>query len=150
MLKVGDRAPNIEAKTYGGQKIRLSDFLGKKIVVLYFYPKDNTPGCTKEACSMKDKMEDFKKLGIEVLGVSVDSVRSHENFRDRFNLNFPLLSDTDRKIVRAYGVGSESGTAKRVTFLIDRSGVIRYIWHKVDTSHHADEVLEKVKELGLV
>jgi peroxiredoxin Q/BCP len=150
MLKVGDRAPDIEAKTYGGQKIRLGDFLGKKIVVLYFYPKDNTPGCTKEACSMRDKMDDFKKLGIEVLGVSVDSVRSHENFRDRFNLNFPLLSDTDRKIVRAYGVESESGTAKRVTFLIDRSGVIRYIWHKVDTSHHADEVLEKVRELGLV
>ncbi|GIW46568.1 MAG: peroxiredoxin [Deltaproteobacteria bacterium] len=150
MLKVGDRAPDIEAETYGGQKIRLGDFLGKKIVVLYFYPRDNTPGCTKEACSMRDKMEDFKKLGIEVLGVSVDSVRSHENFRDRFNLNFPLLSDTDRKIVRAYGVESESGTAKRVTFLIDRSGVIRYIWHKVDTSHHADEVLEKVRELGLV
>jgi len=149
MPKVGDKAPDFDAETYGGKRIRLNDFLGKKIVALYFYPKDNTPGCTKEACSMRDGMKGFEELGIQVLGVSTDSVKSHEGFRDKFNLNFPLLSDKGRSIVKAYGVESDHGSARRVTFLIDRSGIIRHIWEKVDTARHSDEVIEKVRELGL-
>lgn len=147
--KVGDKAPNIEAETYGGEIVRLNDFLNKKIVVLYFYPRDNTPGCTKEACSMRDGMEELKKFGIQVLGVSTDSVKSHEGFQNRYNLNFPLLSDKEKKIIKAYGVESEFGSARRVTFLIDRSGLIRHVWLKVNTSEHTREVVDKAKELGL-
>ncbi|HSE84527.1 MAG TPA: peroxiredoxin [Thermodesulfobacteriota bacterium] len=149
MPNVGDKAPDIEAETYGGKKLRLSDFRGKKTVALYFYPKDDTPGCTKEACSMRDGIEELQELGIQVLGVSTDSVKSHESFRDKYGLNFPLLSDKDKSIIKAYGVESERGSAKRVTFLIDKSGIIRHIWQKVDTASHADEVKEKVRELGL-
>jgi thioredoxin-dependent peroxiredoxin len=150
MPKVGDKAPDFDSETYGGEKIRLNDFLGKKTVVLYFYPKDNTPGCTKEACSMRDGMKELEKLGIQVLGVSTDSVKSHEGFRDKFSLNFPLLSDKSKSIIKAYGVESGYGSARRVTFLIDKSGIIRHIWEKVDTARHSDEVSEKVKELGLL
>lgn len=147
--KTGEKAPNIEAETYGGERIRLNDFLNKKIVVLYFYPRDNTPGCTKEACSMRDGMDELKRLGVQVIGVSTDSVNSHEGFQKKYNLNFPLLSDKEKKIIKAYGVESEFGSARRVTFLIDKSGLIRHVWLKVNTSEHAREVLEKVRELGL-
>ncbi|MGH7901809.1 MAG: peroxiredoxin [Thermodesulfobacteriota bacterium] len=147
--KAGEKAPNIEAETYGGERIRLNDFLNKKIVVLYFYPRDNTPGCTKEACSMRDGMDELKRLGAQVIGVSTDSVKSHEGFQNKHNLNFPLLSDKDKKIIKDYGVESEYGSARRITFLIDKSGLIRHVWLKVNTSEHAGEVLEKVRELGL-
>ncbi len=149
ILKVGDRAPDIEAETYGGEKIRLSGYEGDKHIALYFYPRDNTGTCTKEACSMRDGMQGLEKLDVQVLGVSTDSVRSHEGFRNKHNLNFPLLSDKSREIIKAYGVESAYGSAKRTTFLIDKSGVIRYIWLKVKASQHAEEVAEKVKELGL-
>jgi peroxiredoxin Q/BCP len=149
MPKVGDKSPDFEAETYGEKKIKLSDFMNKKTVVLYFYPKDNTPGCTKEACSMRDGMKELEKLGLQVLGVSTDSVKSHENFRDEYGLNFPLVSDRSKNIVKAYGVESDHGSARRVTFLIDKSGTIRHIWEKVDTARHSEEVIEKVKELGL-
>jgi len=149
MPKIGEKAPDIEAETYGGKKIKLSDYKNKKAVVLYFYPRDNTPGCTKEACSMRDGMEMLEKLGIQVLGVSTDSVKSHEGFRDKYNLNFPLLSDKSKSIIKTYGVESEHGSARRVTFLIDKSGVIRHVWEKVNTSQHAEEVAEKIKELEL-
>ncbi len=149
ILKIGDKAPDIEAETYGGETVKLSDFKGDKIVALYFYPRDNTGTCTKEACSMRDGMTDLKKLGAQVLGVSTDSVKSHEGFKNKHDLNFPLLSDKSKKIIRAYGVESESGSARRVTFLIDKSGVIRHIWTKVKAAEHADEVAKKVKELGL-
>lgn len=149
MPKVGDKAPDIEAETYGGERIKLSDYEGKNIVALYFYPKDNTPGCTKEACSMRDGMEDLKEMGVQVLGVSTDGVKAHENFRNKYDLNFPLLSDKSKEIIQAYGVKSAFGSAKRVTFLIDKSGVIQHVWTKVKTSSHSDEVKEKVQELGL-
>jgi len=149
MPRVGDEAPDIEAETYGGKKIKVSDFANKKTVVLYFYPRDNTPGCTKEACSMRDGMKELERLGVQVLGISTDSSKSHEGFRDKYNLNFPLLSDKSKDIIKAYGVESEHGSARRVTFLIDKSGIIRHIWEKVNTSEHAEEVAEKVKELGL-
>lgn len=149
MPKVGDKAPDFEAETYGGEKIKLSDYEGKSLVALYFYPKDNTPGCTKEACSMRDGMEDLKGLGVQVLGVSTDGVKAHENFRNKYNLNFPLLSDKSKEIIKAYGVKSAFGSASRKTFLIDKSGVIQHVWNKVKTASHSDEVKEKVQELGL-
>jgi peroxiredoxin Q/BCP len=148
-LKVGDEAPSIEAETYGGEKIRLSGYRGNKIVALYFYPKDYTGGCTKEACSLRDSMKDLEKLGVQVLGVSTDSVKSHEGFKEKHGLNFPLLSDKSKDIIKSYGVVSDSGSAKRETFLIDKAGVIRYIWTKVNVAEHSGEIAEKVKELGL-
>lgn len=149
-LKVGQKAPTVEAETYGGEQINLNDFRGKKVVALYFYPKDNTPTCTKEACSIRDAMKDLEKYGIQVLGVSTDGVKSHENFKNKHKLNFPLLSDKGKSIVKAYGVESLFGSAKRETFLIDKFGNIRYIWKKVKAESHADEIIEKTKELGLV
>lgn len=149
MPSVGDKAPGFEAETYGGERIKLSDYEGKSIVALYFYPKDNTPGCTKEACSMRDGMGELEKLGVQVLGVSTDGVVAHENFRNKFDLNFPLLSDKSKDIITAYGVESDYGSARRITFLIDKSGVIQYVWNKVKTASHSDEVVEKVIELGL-
>lgn len=148
-LSVGDKAPEFKAQTYEGKDISLGDYKGKSIVALYFYPKDNTPGCTKEACSMRDGMEDLGALGIQVLGVSTDSVKSHENFRDKFSLNFPLVSDKSKEIVQAYDVESAFGTASRKTFLIGKDGEIKHIWNKVKTSDHANEIIAKVKELGL-
>lgn len=148
-LKVGDKAPGIEAETYGGEKIKLNDYRENKLVALYFYPKDYTGGCTKEACSIRDGMKELEKLGVQVLGVSTDSVKSHEGFKEKHSLNFPLLSDKSKDIIKSYGVVSDSGSAKRETFLIDKTGVIRYIWTKVKTTEHSEEIAEKVKELGL-
>ncbi len=148
-LEVGSQAPDFEAETYGAEKLRLSDFYSKGTVALYFYPRDNTPGCTKEACSLRDAEEELLSLGVQVLGVSTDGVKSHENFRNKFSLNFPLLSDKGREIVGLYGVRSKFDSARRVTFLIEKGGRIAYIWKKVKTSAHAEEITEKVKELGL-
>lgn len=148
-LKVGDKAPEIEAQTYGGETIKLSGFKGDKTVALYFYPKDNTGTCTKEACSMRDGMDELEGLSIQVLGVSTDSIKSHENFKNKHDLNFPLLSDKSKEIIQTYGVESDFGSAKRMTFLVDKKGVIQHIWPKVKAAQHAEEVAEKVKELGL-
>lgn len=147
-LKIGDEAPEIEAQTYGGETVKLSDY-SYKTVVLYFYPKDNTSTCTKEACSIRDGIGELESLGIQVIGISTDSVKSHENFKNKYDLNFPLLSDKSKAIIRTYGVESEHGSARRVTFLIDKSGAIKHIWLKVKAAQHAEEVAEKVKELGL-
>ena len=149
MPKVGEQAPGFEAETYGGDTLKLNDYEAKSTVALYFYPRDNTPGCTKEACSLRDGMDELQELGVQVLGVSTDGVKAHENFRNKFELNFPLLSDKSKDIITAYGVESEYGSARRITFLIDKSGVIQHIWMKVKTASHSEEVLEKVKELGL-
>src|SRR4030065_1721565 len=130
MPKSGDKAPDFEAETYEGKKVKLSDFKNKKTVALYFYPKDNTPGWTQEACSMRDGMKELENLGIQVLGVSTDSVKSHEGFRDKYNLNFPLLSDKSKNIVTAYGVESDYGSAKMGYFFIDKKGTIIHIWEK--------------------
>jgi peroxiredoxin Q/BCP len=149
-LNVGDAAPDFEAETDKEERVRLSEFQGKTSVVLYFYPKDNTPGCTKEACSFRDNMGRLVPLGITVFGVSTDSVRSHQRFRDKFELNFPLISDKSKKISRAYGVLPRGkNTAQRSTFLIDKEGTIRHIWPKVKVAGHVDEILEKIQELGL-
>jgi len=146
-LKEGDRAPEFSAPTSGGGKVSLSDFKGKS-VILYFYPRDNTPGCTKEACGFRDHFAQFRNKGAVVLGVSVDSVKSHDRFVEKFALPFTLLADTDKQIVGAYGVWGEKsfmgrtyrGT-HRVTFLIGPDGTIQKIWPRVKPEEHAAEVL---------
>ena len=146
-LKEGDQAPAFSAMANGGGKISLSDFEGKN-VILYFYPKDDTPGCTKEACAFRDGFAEFKKRGAIVLGVSTDSAKSHDKFVEKFKLPFTLLADEDKKIVEAYGVWGEKsfmgrkymGT-HRVTFLIGGDGRIKKIWPQVKPDEHAAEVL---------
>jgi thioredoxin-dependent peroxiredoxin len=146
-LKEGDPAPDFSAATNGGGKVSLSDFKGQN-VILYFYPKDDTPGCTKEACAFRDGFAEFKKRGAIVLGVSTDSAKSHDKFVEKFKLPFPLLADEDKKIVEAYGVWGEKsfmgrkymGT-HRVTFLIGGDGRIKKIWPQVKPDEHAAEVL---------
>jgi peroxiredoxin Q/BCP len=147
-LKTGRKAPDFSVIDDKGQKVKLSDFKGRK-VVLYFYPKDDTPGCTKEACSFRDGISEIKARGAVVLGVSADSVDSHRKFRDKFELNFPLLADTDRKIVEAYGTWKEKSMygktymgIERTTFVIDEQGKIARIFNKVKVDGHYDEVLE--------
>jgi peroxiredoxin Q/BCP len=146
-LKEGDKAPDFSAETSGGGRASLSELKGKQIV-LYFYPRDDTPGCTKEACAFRDAYSDFRKKGAVVLGVSTDPVKSHDKFTEKFKLPFPLLADPEKKIVEAYGVWGEKsfmgrkymGT-NRVTFLIGVDGRIKKIWPKVKPEEHADEVL---------
>jgi len=146
-LKEGDKAPDFSASTNGGGTISLTELKGKN-VILYFYPKDDTPGCTKEACAFRDHFADFKKKGAVVLGVSVDPVKAHDKFVEKFKLPFTLLADVDRKIVEAYGVwGQKSFMGRkylgihRVTFLIGPDGRIRKLWPKVKPEEHAEEVL---------
>ena len=146
-LKEGDVAPGFSAATNGGGKVSLADFAGKN-VILYFYPKDDTPGCTKEACAFRDRFAEFKKRGAVVLGVSTDSAKSHDKFAEKFRLPFTLLADEDKKIVQAYGAWGEKsfmgrkylGT-HRVTFLIGPDGRIKKIWPQVKPDEHAEEVL---------
>ena len=146
-LQEGDLAPDFTAATNGNGQVSLKDFRGKN-VVLYFYPKDDTPGCTKEACAFRDQFAAFKKKGAVVLGVSVDPVKAHDKFVTKFKLPFPLLSDVDKKIVNDYGVwgektfmGRKYQGVHRVTFLIGPDGRIKKIWPKVKPEEHADEVL---------
>ena len=146
-LKVGDPAPPFTAATSGGGRLSLADFKGQN-VILYFYPKDDTPGCTKEACAFRDEFAAFKQKGAVVLGVSVDSVKSHDKFVAKHKLPFTLLADEDKAIATAYGVWGEKvfmgrkylGT-HRVTFLIGGDGRIRNVWPEVKPSDHAKEVL---------
>lgn len=148
VLREGDPAPNFTVATDDGRSVSLSDFRGKQ-VVLYFYPKDDTPGCTVEACAFRDGFAEIQSKGAEVLGVSVDDVASHQKFKEKYNLNFPLLADTDKKIVNDYGVWKEKNMygrtymgIERTTFLIDQNGVIKKIFPKVDVKMHYDEVVQ--------
>jgi peroxiredoxin Q/BCP len=148
MLKEGTTAPDFTAKNAKGEPVRLKDFRGQK-VVLYFYPKDDTPGCTKEACSFRDAFSDFKKRSIQVLGVSLDNEASHQKFTTKYKLPFTLLADTDHTIADAYGVYGEKKFmgrsymgVKRMTFLIDEKGKIKKVFEKVKPEEHAREVLE--------
>lgn len=147
ILKEGDKAPEFTTATNGGGRVSLSDFKGKN-VILYFYPKDDTPGCTKEACAFRDSYAEFRKKGAVVLGVSPDSAKSHDKFVEKFKLPFTLLADEDKQIVNAYGVWGEKTFmgrkylgAHRVTFLIGPDGMIKKIWPKVKPEEHAAEVL---------
>ncbi|HET7447627.1 MAG TPA: thioredoxin-dependent thiol peroxidase [Methyloceanibacter sp.] len=152
-LKVGDMAPDFTLTTDGGGSISLKELKGKT-VVLYFYPRDDTPGCTAEACAFRDSLPDFSKVKAEVVGISRDSVRSHDKFKRKFKLPFPLASDEDGKVTEAYGVWVEKSMygkkymgVERATFLIDGKGVIRDIWRKVKVEGHTDEVLEAAAAL---
>jgi len=149
-LKVGDKAPAFSAAASGGETISLTKLAGKS-VILYFYPRDDTPGCTKEACAFRDHFAAFKKKGAVVLGVSVDPVKSHDKFVEKFKLPFPLLADVDKKIVEAYGVwgqktfmGRKYMGIHRVTFLIGPDGRIKQIWPSVKPEEHAAEVLAAI------
>jgi peroxiredoxin Q/BCP len=151
-MKVGDKAPDFNVTDDSGKKVKLADFKGRKII-LYFYPKDDTPGCTKEACNFRDGIDAIKEQGAVVLGVSTDSVESHKKFKSKFDLNFPLLADTDRKIVEGYGVWKEKSMygktymgIERTTFIIDKAGKISHIFPKVKVDEHYDEVLEALED----
>ena len=149
-LKEGDKAPDFTANATDGQQISLSDFQGKN-VILYFYPRDDTPGCTKESCAFRDEVSAFKKKGVVILGVSIDSVKSHVKFTEKYKLPFPLIADEDKALVEAYGVwgqktflGRKYMGTHRVTFLIGPDGIIRKIWPKVKPAEHAKEVLDSL------
>lgn len=147
-IKEGMMAPVFTAQDQEGRTIRLQDFAGKSAVVLYFYPKDDTPGCTKEACSLRDGSADLKDAGAVVLGVSADDSASHKAFATKYSLPFSLLADPERKIIDAYGVRMPVlGIAKRVTFLIDRKGIVRKVLSDVQTSAHDRQVLQELKAL---
>ncbi len=154
MLKPGDPAPDFTLQADDGREVSLRDFRGKK-VVLYFYPKDNTPGCTREANSFNEKFEELTRRGIVVLGVSRDSVKSHQKFKEKYGLKFPLLSDPDGKVCEMYGVLGEKKRFGRTyigifrtTFLIGEDGNILHVFEKVKPDNHATEVLQKLEELG--
>lgn len=145
-LQEGDKAPDFTAENQKGEKVKLSDYKGKK-VVLYFYPKDDTTGCTAEACNLRDNYSDLKAKGYEVIGVSIDSVKSHEKFVNKYDLPFTLVADPEKKIVEDYGVWGEKsmygrkymGTFRK-TFIIDEKGKIEKIIEKVDTKNHSAQI----------
>ena len=148
MLAPGTPAPDFSVNDQNGNIVSLHDFRGKK-VALYFYPKDNTPGCTEQACNLRDNIAALQQAGITILGVSVDSTRKHKNFEQKFSLPFPLLADVEHKLVDAFGVWGEKtfwgkkymGT-HRVTFLINEAGTIEHVIDKVDTAGHAAQILK--------
>ena len=151
MLKVGIKAPAFSLLNQNGEKISLKDYLGKKIV-LYFYPKDNTSGCTKEACNFRDAFPKFKKTDAIILGISPNSVDSHKKFAEKYQLNFNLLADEEKKVVQLYGVWKEKSMygrkymgVERTTFIIDEKGRIKNIFTKVKVDGHDKEVLEALK-----
>ena len=151
-LQIGDKAPAIEAKNQNGELIKLTDFLGQK-VILYFYPKDNTPGCTTEACNFRDNYQSLRNDGFEVIGVSIDNEQSHQKFISKFDLPFNLLADDDQKIVNDYGVWVEKnmygrkymGTA-RTTFVIDEQGIIQHIIKKVDNKNASQQIRDLIRK----
>ena len=150
-LKVGDRIPNFISKDTEGNDFDSQDFVGKKPLVIYFYPKDNTPGCTTQACSFRDQYEDFKDLGAEVIGISSDDVNSHKKFATQYKLPFILLSDSDKKIRKLFGVPSNMFglLPGRVTYVIDRNGEIKMIFDSMMAAKHIPKALEAVRKLAL-
>ena len=148
-LKIGDAAPDFSLIDEKGFPVRLKDFLGSKKVVLYFYPKDFTPGCTKEACSFRDEYKAFEERGAVVIGVSVDNVESHAKFSKKYALPFALLSDNKKEVAKQYGVLGIGGMlTRRVTFIISKEGKISAIFPKVDVKQHSQEVLKAISSLG--
>ena len=152
-LEVGDKAPSFKLKNQDGKTISLTDLKGKPIV-LYFYPKDDTSGCTKEACNFRDEFPKFGKMKAEIIGVSADSIESHKKFAEKYKLPFDLLSDESKEIVEKYGVWKEKNMygrkymgIVRTTFIIDAQGKIRKIFEKVKVDEHNKEVMEALKEL---
>ncbi len=152
MVTVGEKAPDFTLPSDGGKDVSLHDYLGQK-VILYFYPKDNTSGCTLEAQTFRNHLEDFKKLGYQVLGVSRDSIKKHCNFRDKNELNFPLLSDEEEKVVNLYGVLKEKSMygrkymgIERSTFIIDEKGILVKEYRKVKAASHVGDLLKELTQ----
>jgi len=146
--KVGDKAPLIEGKDQDGKDWKLADVVGQKVVLLYFYPKDDTPGCTKQACGLRDRVGDLKKDNVEVVGVSMDTEDSHKKFIAKHNLNFPLLADADGKIVEAYGAKMPNrNLARRVSFLIGKDGKIAHVTDVPSADTHLAEMKDAVEKL---
>ena len=150
ILHEGDKAPDFNLQDTAGNIVTLNEFLGKKIVI-YFYPKDDTPGCTIEACDIRDNYSIFKEKNIVVLGVSADNIESHKSFTDKFNLPFPLLADINKNMCTDYDVlvdkivhGHTVKGITRITFLIDESGIIKKIWNPVEPNGHAEEILNVI------
>ena len=155
MPAVGDKAPAFDLPTFPKGRAKLSQFKGKQNVVLYFYPRDDTPGCTKEACGFRDTIGQFQSADTVVLGVSTDTVDSHQKFAEKFSLPFPLLADEDHAVAEKYGVwveknmyGKKSMGIQRATFLIDKQGKIAAVWPKVKVEVHIEEVTEKLAEIS--
>jgi peroxiredoxin Q/BCP len=153
-IEAGQKAPAFTLTAGDGQKVRLSELKGQPVVV-YFYPRDDTPGCTREACAFRDQSAALKKLGARVLGISADSTASHEKFRDKFKLNFPLLSDPDHAVAEKYGAwreknmyGKKSMGIQRSTFLIDSGGKVAKVWKAVKVDGHDAQVIAAIKELS--
>ena len=154
VLKEGDPAPDFSLPASTGRTVSLSEFHGKRVVVLYFYPKDDTPGCTMEACGFRDMAKEYERAGAAILGVSLDNLNSHTKFVDKFSLPFPLLSDENQAVSRSYGVyklkqmyGKEYWGIERTTFLIDTNGTILKIYPKVKVDDHHHQVLKDIKAL---
>lgn len=152
--EIGDKAPAFDLPTFPKGRTKLSQFKGKQNVVLYFYPRDDTPGCTKEACGFRDEIGQFQSTDTVILGVSTDTVESHEKFAAKFSLPFPLLADEDHAVAEKYGVwveknmyGKKSMGIQRATFLIDKSGKIAAAWPRVQVEGHVAAVAEKLQEL---
>ena len=146
-LKVGDTLPNFTAKDTNGNVFNSQNYIGKQSLVIYFYPKDNTPGCTVEACSFRDNYQDFKDLGAEVIGISADSVTSHLKFKSKFNLPFILLSDADKKLRKLFGVeNSLIFLPGRETFVADKNGVILMIFNSMSSKIHIEKALQILKK----
>ncbi|MES1242199.1 MAG: thioredoxin-dependent thiol peroxidase [Acidobacteriota bacterium] len=152
-IQEGDTAPDFTLKADDGRDVRLSELRGKP-VVLYFYPQDDTPGCTKEACAFRDRRQDMEARGAMVLGVSPDTVESHGQFRDKYSLNFPLLADPDHRVAESYGawgeknfMGRKSIGIRRSTFVIDREGKVAKAWHRVSVDGHDEQVLAALAQL---
>ena len=148
LLKIGDKAPDFKGTNQNGEIISLADLKGKK-VVLYFYPKDNTPGCTAEACNLKDNYERFKSKGYEIIGVSADNEKSHKKFSDKYNLPFNIIADIDKSIIKSYNVwgkksmyGKEYEGINRTTYIISEKGIIEDIITKVDTKNHTFQIIK--------
>jgi peroxiredoxin Q/BCP len=148
-VKVGDRAPDFTLLSQTGAAVSLSSFLGKQAVVLYFYPKDDTPGCTAESCAFRDSYEVFKEIGAEVIGISGDSPESHQQFATRYNLPFILLSDVGNKVRQQYGVPATLWILPgRVTYVIDKAGIVRHIFDsQLNFSAHVDEALKTLRQI---
>ena len=149
-ISVGDKAPEFQLQDQDGRKVALADFRGRKAVVLYFYPKDETPGCTKQACSFRDSYEDFSKVGAEVLGISGDSVEAHKAFAEHHRLPFTLLADVGNTTRKAYGVPATLWVLPgRVTYVIDKQGVVQHVFNsQLNSVRHIDEALTVVKRLA--
>lgn len=148
-LQVGDKIPNFSAKDNNGNDFDSHSIIGKKPVVIYFYPKDNTPGCTAQACSFRDQYEDFKDLGAEVIGISSDSIASHEKFIQKYNLPFILLSDSDKKIRNLFGVKANlfGLLPGRVTYVADKNGIIQLVFDSMMASNHIPKALEIITKI---